>query len=205
MLINRNIVALFALPFMASATASELSIGAGAAYNESPYRGYNENTKVIPLISYEGDSFYVRQTTLGFILSQSEKNELSLTASWMPLEFDPADNDDYAMQQLDKRDSRCSFGTLFVLPVGLLYFQSGRNPEDLGRWLGESWRCVWGHLCGMALFQEDNQAECMVVVRPYHPFCGGALLLHSLRQLDELRDFRFPDGYALGLRVRPFP
>ena len=38
MLINRNIVALFALPFMASATASELSIGAGAAYNESPYR-----------------------------------------------------------------------------------------------------------------------------------------------------------------------
>ncbi|MGE2668486.1 hypothetical protein ACPSXP_23245, partial [Escherichia coli] len=44
MLINRNIVALFALPFMASATASELSIGAGAAYNESPYRGYNENT-----------------------------------------------------------------------------------------------------------------------------------------------------------------
>lgn len=50
MLINRNIVALFALPFMASATASELSIGAGAAYNESPYRGYNENTKAIPLI-----------------------------------------------------------------------------------------------------------------------------------------------------------
>lgn len=70
MLINRNIVALFALPFMASATASELSIGAGAAYNESPYRGYNENTKAIPLISYEGDTFYVRQTTLGFILSQ---------------------------------------------------------------------------------------------------------------------------------------
>ncbi len=110
MLINRNIVALFALPFMASATASELSIGAGAAYNESPYRGYNENTKAIPLISYEGDTFYVRQTTLGFILSQSEKNELSLTASWMPLEFDPADNDDYAMQQLDKRDSTAMAG-----------------------------------------------------------------------------------------------
>ncbi|MFV2801621.1 MipA/OmpV family protein, partial [Escherichia coli] len=54
--------------------------------------------------------FYVRQTTLGFILSQSEKNELSLTASWMPLEFDPADNDDHAMQQLDKRDSTAMAG-----------------------------------------------------------------------------------------------
>lgn len=52
MLINRNIVALFTLPFMASATASELSIGAGAAYNESPYRGYNENTKAVMTPTY---------------------------------------------------------------------------------------------------------------------------------------------------------
>ncbi|BDY66782.1 hypothetical protein MUTS8_01430 [Escherichia coli] len=59
MLINRNIVALFALPFMASATASELSIGAGAAYNESPYRGYNENTKAIPLIREGANKFLI--------------------------------------------------------------------------------------------------------------------------------------------------
>ncbi|STJ52438.1 putative scaffolding protein [Escherichia coli] len=77
MLINRNIVALFALPFMASATASELSIGAGAAYNESPYRGYNENTKAIPLISYEGDTFYVRQTTLGLFCRKVKKMNLA--------------------------------------------------------------------------------------------------------------------------------
>ena len=57
MLIKRNIVALFAFSFIASASASELSIGAGAIYNESPYRGYNENTHAIPLISYEGESF----------------------------------------------------------------------------------------------------------------------------------------------------
>lgn len=63
MLINRNVVVLFFMPFIASATAAELSVGAGAVYNESPYRGYNENTRAIPLISYEGDSFYVRQTT----------------------------------------------------------------------------------------------------------------------------------------------
>ncbi|VED09293.1 putative scaffolding protein [Escherichia coli] len=36
--------------------------------------------------------------------------KLSLTASWMPLEFDPTDNDDYAMQQLDKRDSTAMAG-----------------------------------------------------------------------------------------------
>lgn len=110
MLIKHNIVALFAFSFMASAMASELSVGAGAVYNESPYRGYNENTHAVPLVSYEGDSFYVRQTTLGYILSKSEKNEFSLTASWMPLEFDPSNNDDRAMKKLDKRDSTAMAG-----------------------------------------------------------------------------------------------
>ncbi len=59
MLNTRNVTALIALSFMATATASELSIGAGAVYNESPYRGYNENTHVVPLISYEGESLYI--------------------------------------------------------------------------------------------------------------------------------------------------
>lgn len=83
---------------MASATAAEFSIGAGAVYNESPYRGYNDNVHAVPLVSYESESFYFRQTTLGYILSKSESNEFSITASYMPLEFDPGDNDDHAMK-----------------------------------------------------------------------------------------------------------
>ena len=76
MLIKHNIVALLAFSFMASATAAEFSIGAGAVYNESPYRGYNDNVHAVPLVSYESESFYFRQTTLGYILSKSESNEI---------------------------------------------------------------------------------------------------------------------------------
>ncbi|POT55601.1 MipA/OmpV family protein [Citrobacter amalonaticus] len=110
MLTTRNIVALVAVSFMANATAADLSLGAGAVYNESPYHGYNKNTHAVPLASYESNSFYFRQTTLGYILSKSETNEFSVTASWMPLEFDPSDNDDRAMRQLDKRDSTAMAG-----------------------------------------------------------------------------------------------
>lgn len=110
MLIKRNIVALLAFSFMASATAAEFSIGAGAVYNESPYRGYNDNVHAVPLVSYESESFYFRQTTLGYILSKSESNEFSITASYMPLEFDPGDNDDHAMKTLDKRDATAMAG-----------------------------------------------------------------------------------------------
>lgn len=71
MLIKRNIAALVALSFMASASAAEFSLGGGAVYNESPYRGYNENVHAVPLISYEGESFYFRQTTLGKVRTSS--------------------------------------------------------------------------------------------------------------------------------------
>jgi outer membrane protein len=37
--------------------AGDFSLGAGAVFNESPYKGYNENTTAVPLISYEGDGF----------------------------------------------------------------------------------------------------------------------------------------------------
>lgn len=59
MLINCNIVVLFVLFFMVSVIVFELFIGVGAVYNELFYCGYNENMKVILLISYEGDIFYV--------------------------------------------------------------------------------------------------------------------------------------------------
>lgn len=63
---------------MASATAAEFSIGAGAVYNESPYRGYNDNVHAVPLVSYESESFYFRQTTLGYILSKTKVMNLAL-------------------------------------------------------------------------------------------------------------------------------
>ena len=34
---------------------------------------------------------------------KTKKNEFSLTASWMPLHFDPDDNDDPQMKHLDER------------------------------------------------------------------------------------------------------
>ncbi|WP_376741754.1 MipA/OmpV family protein, partial [Citrobacter freundii] len=93
MLIKHNIVALLAFSFMASATAAEFSIGAGAVYNESPYRGYNDNVHAVPLVSYESESFYFRQTTLGYILSKEGANKRGnssrLTQSFHFFMFEP--------------------------------------------------------------------------------------------------------------------
>jgi outer membrane protein len=96
-----------------SVMADEFALGVGAAFNESPFKGYNENVTAIPLISYEGENFYVRQASAGWILWRDAKNELSLTASWMPLHFDPDDNDDHQMRQLDERKASAMLGGAF--------------------------------------------------------------------------------------------
>jgi len=107
---KKNLLIAVALFTATSAMADDFSVGAGAVFNESPYMGHNENVSAVPLISYEGEHFYVRQTTAGWIVWKDGKNELSLTASWMPLHYDPDDNDDRAMSQLDERKSSAMLG-----------------------------------------------------------------------------------------------
>lgn len=110
MTVKYNLLIAAALFSSFSAMAGVFSLGAGAVFNESPYKGYNQNTTAVPLISYEGDRFYVRQTTGGWIMWKDDKNELSLTASWMPLHFDPDDNDDHQMKRLDERKASAFMG-----------------------------------------------------------------------------------------------
>ena len=52
----------------------------------------------------------MRQATGGWIVWKDAKNELSLTASWMPLSFDPEDNDDPEMKQLNERNGSAMLG-----------------------------------------------------------------------------------------------
>jgi outer membrane protein len=57
MTIKYNLLIAATLFATSSAMAGDFSLGAGAVFNESPYKGYNENTTAVPLISYEGDRF----------------------------------------------------------------------------------------------------------------------------------------------------
>ncbi|HCW3076523.1 TPA: MipA/OmpV family protein [Enterobacter roggenkampii] len=140
MTIKYNLLIAATLFASTSAMAGEFSLGAGAVFNESPYKGYNENTTAVPLIIYEGDRFYVRQTTGGWILWKDAKNELSLTATWMPLHFDPDDNDDHQMKQLDERKASAFLGGAYYRHESwgsLKVAVSGDATDESGGVIGE--------------------------------------------------------------------
>lgn len=85
------------------AQANPLTLGASVIYSQSPYKGGDGRFYPVPVVNYEGDSFYVRSLTAGYYLWKDQQNQLSLTVLGSPQNFDPDDTDDRQLKTLDKR------------------------------------------------------------------------------------------------------
>lgn len=83
--------------------AETLSLGASVLYAQSPYRGGQDRYLPIPIINYEGDSFWFRSLQGGYYLWKDQQDQLSLTLVGSPQKYDPKDNDHSDMKALDKR------------------------------------------------------------------------------------------------------
>lgn len=88
-----------------SAFAEELSIGAVGAVTFSPYKSYDTVVMPLPFVTYKGDHFFIKGTSLGAYLFKNENHELSVGASYLGLEFKPRRTDEQPLKQLDKRRS----------------------------------------------------------------------------------------------------
>lgn len=85
------------------AVAGPLSVGASVFYNQSPYKEGKDRYYPVPIINYEGDSFYFRTLSAGYYLWKDPQDSLSLTVLGSPQHFDPKDSDSSAMKKLNKR------------------------------------------------------------------------------------------------------
>ncbi|MBW7983258.1 MipA/OmpV family protein [Enterobacillus tribolii] len=85
------------------AQAGTWSLGASALVGTNMYRGYDTKVYPVPVIDYEGDSFYFHTLNVGYYLWKDAHNKLSIDAFYSPFEFKPGDSDDWRMKQLDKR------------------------------------------------------------------------------------------------------
>jgi outer membrane protein len=79
-------------------------VGLGAVWNPSPYRNYDNKVWPLPMIGYEGKSFYVRGFTAGYKIYSKEENEISIIASPQGNRFIHGDTDDPHLRLLPDRD-----------------------------------------------------------------------------------------------------
>lgn len=85
------------------AHAAPLTLGASLLYSESPYKSGQDRYYPVPVINYDGDSFYLKSLQAGYYLWKDPTNQLSLTVLGSPQNFDPNDVDDGDMRELNKR------------------------------------------------------------------------------------------------------
>lgn len=80
------------------------TLGIAAAWSPSPYRDYDNKAWPLPLVSYEGKSFYVRGATIGYKLLGPGADELSLIVSPLANRFRHDDSNDPRLRRLSDRD-----------------------------------------------------------------------------------------------------
>jgi outer membrane protein len=100
---------LLALPLSAQAQSTTgqkptWTLGLAAAWSPSPYRDYNNKAWPLPLVNYEGKSFYVRGATIGYRLIGPGTDELSVIVSPLGNRFRHDDSDDPRLRRLSDRD-----------------------------------------------------------------------------------------------------
>jgi MipA family protein len=80
------------------------TLGLGAIWSPSPYRSYNNKAWPLPMVNYEGKSFYFRGTTIGYRLFKTGSDEFSIIASPLGNRFLHDDTDDSRLRRLSDRD-----------------------------------------------------------------------------------------------------
>ena len=107
--------------FSASTGKRPITIGIGALFKNKPYKDFKdgEKTNPVPIILYEGESFFVRGSNLGWKFVDSSGLELSLLGEYLADGYDSSDS--HFLNGMDDRDPSFGIGG-----------QAIWNPESLG-------------------------------------------------------------------------
>ena len=87
----------------ADAQPRALSLGLGVSWNAAPYQSYSNKVQPLPLVNYEGKSFYVRGLTAGYRLFKVGSGEFSIVVSPLGDQFKHDVADAPEMRRLSDR------------------------------------------------------------------------------------------------------
>ncbi|MGO1295804.1 MAG: MipA/OmpV family protein [Vibrio sp.] len=127
------------------ARAEGAAIGGAYYYNSEIYQDTDSSNDGFPLISYQGEHFYLQGAELGVgLLPLDAPQNIVWQVMYDGRHFDPDDSDNLAMQELDKRHATGLTGPelLYALPVGQLAVKAALEftNEHHGYLLDAAWR-----------------------------------------------------------------
>ncbi|MGC1547461.1 MAG: MipA/OmpV family protein [Rhodanobacter sp.] len=108
------------------------TLGIGAVWSPSPYRNYDNKAWPLPMVNYEGKSFYVRGAMLGYRLFKTNSDEFSIIASPLANRFVHDDTSDPLLRRLSDRDISGLAGVAWKHRAGWGVIQASAQKEFTG-------------------------------------------------------------------------
>jgi outer membrane protein len=106
-------IALTTLLFSDDIYAGEWSVGAGVLAEQLPYRDYNMQFMPLPIVTFEGEQFYINGQGAGIHIVNTDTQRLNFAINYSPLSYNPKDSDDPAMKMLEKRRATAMAGVSY--------------------------------------------------------------------------------------------
>lgn len=114
-----------------AAQAQPTSIGLGASWTDSPYKGYGSVYYPLPSIVFDNGVFFINNFTAGAYVYNDNNQKISLGLSYLPFEFKPKDSDNYQMKQLNKRHSTLLAEARYSISTQFGNFTTGIGADIL--------------------------------------------------------------------------
>lgn len=136
--------ALIASSFSAvHAADSPWSLGAAALVTPNLYKGDQDRVYPVPMVGYEGDSFYLRGLTAGYYLWNDQTDKLSVTAYYSPLFFRAKDSNLHSMRQLSNRYATLMAGLSYAHYTQYGFLRTVLAGDTLDNSNGVTWDTAW--------------------------------------------------------------
>lgn len=129
----------------ASVPSVSLSVGLGAYFAASPYRNYTNPALPIPMLRFDGKSFYVHGATAGYRLYKTGEDEFSIVASPLWQRFLPQDTHDPRLQRLSERDISGSAGLAWRHHAAWGVLKASAQKEFTGHGGGSVFDASYGY------------------------------------------------------------
>lgn len=108
-------------PVAEASNSIQLHAGFATVYSQSPYKAYDNKTKIYPLLNYKQGKFFLRGKEAGFEVWKKDSHKLDLGISYYDLEFKRKNTSNIQMKLLDDRKSTMTadLAYSFIMPSGI--------------------------------------------------------------------------------------
>ncbi len=110
-------------------TAADFSVGIGGSVGSSPYKDYDTQWNVVPLVGFENEYAYIRGYTAGVKILNLDYLELSAFGGYDGTRFNAGDSSNWRLRKLKNRYSSAEAGMELRLlsPYGMLHASAARD------------------------------------------------------------------------------